>query len=300
MTINAPETRDSDFTWADFKAKNNNELADVLGNFINRCAAFVKKYYNGHIPTASTFDDRSNRMIKIIEEAPDKIGQLIEHFEIKRAMKEIMNIAQEGNKYFDHEEPWITRKTNTLYCERTMYVCMKMVSLLQVILEPFLPFTAEKIGKMLKSKDRIWDEAKSAFLPTELGEVEILFPKIESVGLQKPEEDMSKVSEISFEEFKKIDLRVGKILQAGPVPDAEKLLKIEVEIGSEKRQLVAGIAKNYRPEELIGKYIVVVFNLKPARIFNTESKGMLLAAVSGDDVILICPEKPIVTGSKVS
>jgi len=189
LTINAPETRDSEFTWADFKAKNNNELADVLGNFINRCAAFVKKYYDGHIPTASTFDEQANRLIKVVEESPEKIGQLIEKFELKKAMKEIMNIAQEGNRYFDHEQPWIARKTNPLHCERSMYVCMKLVSMLQVVLEPFLPFTSAKMGKMLKSKDRTWDEAKGAVLPSELGEVEILFPKIETISIGKPKEN---------------------------------------------------------------------------------------------------------------
>ncbi len=185
LTINAPETRDADFTWGEFKAKNNNELADVLGNFINRCLAFVKKYYNGHIPTTSTFDDRANRMIKIVEDAPDRIGGLIERFEFKKAMKEIMNVAHEGNRYFDHEEPWIARKTNPLYCERTMYVCMKVVSMLQVVLEPFLPFSAVRIGKMLKVKERAWDEAGSALLPAELDEIEILFPKFETEDVKK-------------------------------------------------------------------------------------------------------------------
>ncbi len=300
LTINAPEGRDADFTWADFKAKNNNELADVLGNFINRCAAFVKKYYNGHIPTASTFDERANCLIKVIEESPDKIGQLIERFELKKAMKEIMNIAQEGNRYFDHEEPWIARKTNPLHCERTMYVCMKLVSMLQVVLEPFLPFTSARIGKMLKSKERTWDEAKSAMLPSELGEIEILFPKIETISVGKHEENMNSVPEISIEEFKKANLRVARIVKAERLPGAEKLLKLEVEIGGELRPIVAGIAKNYTPEDLIGKYVVVVYNLKPAKIFNTESKGMLLAAVNGDQVVILTPDRPIDTGSRVS
>ncbi|MEO0225457.1 MAG: methionine--tRNA ligase [candidate division WOR-3 bacterium] len=300
LTINAPETRDSDFTWQDFKIKHNNELANVLGNFVNRSMAFVTKYYNRHIPTSSNFDDRAGRMVKIIEEAPDAIGKMIEHFEFKKAMKEIMNIAHEGNKYFDHDEPWNMRKTSPLYCERTIYVCMKLISMLQVIIEPFLPFTAQKIASALKLKDRTWDEAKTAILPGELGEVEILFPKIETITLQKPKEVKELIPEITLEEFKKVDLRVAKILKAENVTGTEKLMKMEVEVGNETRQIVAGIARNYKAEELVGKYIVIVYNLKPARIFNVESKGMLLAAVKGDEVILISPEKPIDPGAKIS
>lgn len=324
LAVNLPENRDVDFTWRDFHARNNNELADVLGNFVNRVAVFVKKNYAGRIPEANVEDEESLRVLKAIAEAPAKLGRMIEAYQLKDAAREVMTLPALGNRYFDHEAPWKSFREDRKRCDRTMNVCLRLVSALEVLLYPFLPYTSRKLGKMLGLGRRSWDDAARPVLPAELGETEILFTKIEDsaiaeqVGrLGKTEtrsEGRSQMSEIrsekadekekkamvTFDEFKKLELRVARVLAAERVSGTEKLVKITVDLGTEQRQIVAGIGKAYGPEELVGKTIVVVANLAPAMIRGVESNGMLLAAVEGDRLALLTPDREIAPGAGVS
>ncbi len=313
LAVNLPENRDVDFTWADFRARNNNELADVLGNFVNRVAIFLQKNYGGRIPDVSADDEASLTVLKVIAEAPERIGKLIDSFQIKDAAREIMTLPALGNRYFDQQAPWRSFKENPRRCEQTMAVCARLVSALEILLYPFLPFTSRKIAKMLKLRKRRWDDAANPVLPSELSETEILFPKLdEAIVVQErarlgKKDDSGKSVEkkeertmVTIEDFKKVELRVAKVIGAERVSGTTKLIKIKIDLGGEERQIVAGIGTAYQPEELVGKSIVVVANLVPATIRGVESHGMLLAAVDGGDVALITVDREIKTGSTVS
>lgn len=308
LALNLPENRDVDFTWADFHARTNNELADVFGNFVNRVTVFIKKYYGGKVPDVTPDDEASLAVLKTITEAPGKIGSLIDSFQIKDGTRELMNLAALGNRYFDYQAPWRSFQEERKACDRTMNVCLRLVSALEVLSYPFLPFTSKKIGKMLGLDKRHWDEAANPVFPSEIGEAEILFEKLdqeivvqERTRLGKIEEKQKeKIGMITIDDFKKIELRTARIKSAERVPGTAKLIKMMIDLGQEERQIVAGIGDNYQPEELPGKEIVVVTNLQPARLRGVESNGMLLAAVDGSKVVLICPEKPVSPGSPVS
>lgn len=298
LTRNAPETRDADFTWRDFQAWHNNELADILGNFVNRTLAFINKYYNSLVPTASAFTENDNRILAMLHKAPMQIGERIEKFEFKNALQEIMKLTQEGNRYFDYEEPWLTRKTNPLICERTMYVCMKMVTALSVLLEPFLPFTTQKIKKMINFIEQKWDDIGVPQVASSIASAEILFQKIDDDIISRQIAKLKK-KEITIEEFSKIELKTAKILSAKPVEGSSHLIVCEIELGDTKKEIVAGLGKYYKPEELIGKIIVIVDNLKPASIKGILSQGMLLAAQDKSGLVLLTTDKPISSGAVV-
>ncbi len=311
LAVNLPENRDVDFTWRDFQARNNNELADVLGNFINRVAVFIKNNYLGRVPSFSTDDERSLEIRKAIEAAPARLGELIDGYRIKDAAREVMTLAALGNRYFDHEAPWRAFKQDRDRCDRTINTCLQLVSALEVLLYPFLPYTSRKLGAMLGLGRRSWDDAAHPALPVELGRIEVLFGKIDEATIKvqidrlgrKEAEPVIPTKEknvITFEEFKKLELAVARVVAAEPVPGADKLLKLQIDLGKEQRQIVAGIAKAYRPEELVGKSIVVVTNLAPAKIRGVESNGMLLAAVSGETMALVVPDRAIAPGAAVS
>ncbi len=296
LTRNAPEARDTDFTWRDFQAWHNNELADILGNFINRTLTFISKYYSSSVPTASAFTETDNRILNLLHNAPTTMGDKIERFEFKNALQEAMKIAQEANRYFDHSEPWTTRKTNPLICERTMYVCMKIVTSLSVLLEPFLPFTAEKIKQMINFIDQKWDDISAPHVAPSIGKPEILFQKIDDKTIDIQVEKLKK-QEIAIEEFQKVILKTAKILEAHVAEGSRNLVQCTIEVGDEKRQIVAGIAKYYKPEELVGKTIIIVDNLKLAKIRGIESHGMLLAAEGKEGIVLLTTDKPMSSGA---
>jgi len=319
LAANLPENRDVDFTWRDFHARNNNELADVLGNFVNRVAVFIKKNYAGRVPEASPDDEQSLEVLKTIAEAPAKLGRMIEAYQLKDAAREVMTLPALGNRYFDHEAPWKTFKQDRSKCDRTMNVCMRLVSSLEVLLYPFLPFTSRKLGNLLGLGKRGWDDAAKPALPSELGPAEILFTKIEDSAIavqvdklgkteskatsHKPQAESPKPKEktvIAYDDFKKLDLKVAKVLSAELVEGATKLLKLQIDLGTEQRQIVAGIALAYKPEELVGKSIVVVANLAPAVIRGVESNGMLLAATGGDKLALVTLDRETAPGSPIS
>ncbi len=298
LTRNAPEDRDSDFTWRDFQAWHNNELADILGNFVNRTLTFVAKYYSGNVPTASSFSETDNRILELLRQAPTEIGDKIERFQFKAALQDLIRIAQEGNRYFDHEEPWVTRKTNPLICERTTYVCMKIVTALAVLSEPFLPFTSQRIKKMINFIEQRWDDIATPKVASSLGPTEILFPKIDDQIIEVQVAKLKK-KEITLEEFGKIELRTARILTAKPVKGSDHLLQCEIEVGDQTKQIVAGMGKHYRPEELVGRTIIIVDNLKPALIRGVHSEGMLLAADGKNGLVLITVDRPVESGAKV-
>jgi methionyl-tRNA synthetase len=296
---NAPEDRDADFTWRDFQAWHNNELADILGNFVNRTLTFVSKYYGGTVPTASAFTEADNHVLEILHQAPNAIGDRIERFQFKSALQELIKIAQEGNRYFDHEEPWVTRKTNPLICERTTYVCMKIVNSLAVLSEPFIPFAAAKIKKMINFIDQRWDDIGVPKVAPTIGQPEILFKKIEDSVIEVQVAKLKK-REVSIEEFGKIELRTAKVLSAQAVKGSNQLIQLQIEVGDHQKQIIAGVGKFYKPEELVGRVIVIVDNLKSAVIRGIKSEGMLLAAEDKNgNLTLVTTDKDSPSGSKV-
>jgi methionyl-tRNA synthetase len=296
LTRNAPEARDTDFKWRDFQAWHNNELADILGNFINRTLTFIHRYYNSSVPKASKFTEDDKRILDILHMAPEVIGEKIEHFEFKNGLQEVMKIAQEANRYFDYGKPWETRKTDPAKCESTLNICMKIATSLAVLTEPFIPFTAQKIKKMINFIPQTWNEICEPKVAPLIGKIEILFNKIDDDTINKQIAKL-KQPEVTIEDFKKLVLKTAKVLEAESVKGNKNLVRCTIEIGDKKRQIVAGIGKYYKLEELVNKTIVIIENLKPAKIKGVLSEGMLLAAEGKDGIILLTTDRPISSGA---
>ncbi len=312
-----PETKDTDFSWREFQARNNNELADILGNFVNRTLTFAKKYFENKVPEIFELENIDNEMISKLKEYADKIAENYENFKIRDGVFETMNLARHANKYFNDTEPWRTIKENPKRASTAINICLQTVRALAILFEPVLPFSARKIWKMLNLNDDIvksgWDSAYQLSLKPghQLGEPEILFRKIEDSEIEEEikklkiasgeitEEKIEFKPQITIEEFQKIDIRVADVVECERVKNSEKLLKLKVKIGNEERQIVAGIGKHYSPEELVGKKVIVVANLKPAKLMGIESQGMLLAAVKDEKLTLITTLGEIESGSQV-
>jgi len=312
-----PETKDTDFSWREFQARNNNELADIFGNFVNRTLTFAKKYFENKVPEIFEIENIDNEMISKLKEYADKIAENYENFKIRDGVFETMNLARHANKYFNDTEPWRTIKENPKRASTTINICLQTVRALAILFEPVLPFSARKIWKMLNLNDDIvksgWDSAYQLSLKPghQLGEPEILFRKIEDSEIEEEikklkiasgeitEEKIEFKPQITIEEFQKIDIRVADVVECERVKNSEKLLKLKVKIGNEERQIVAGIGKHYSPEELVGKKVIVVANLKPAKLMGIESQGMLLAAVKDEKLTLITTLGEIESGSQV-
>ncbi len=303
LAINAPESRDADFTWQEYRQRNNSELADILGNFINRTLTFAVNNFDGQVPQAGDLDDLDNWMLDILKTAPARIGEELDNFQVRKAATAFMDVARASNKYFNDQEPWRTLKENKSKCATTINICMQACRTLAVLMEPILPFSAEKLWKILGNEgsvhDQAWDEISSSGLTAghKLGKVDILFQKMDKKMIRPEIDRLRKISEalkpqveemqeekskISFDEFSRLDLRVARVLHAEKVKKADKLLKLDIDLGDEKRTIVAGIAQHYSPEEMIGRKIVIVANLEPAKIRGIESNGMLLAAEDDD------------------
>ena len=316
LAINTPETKDTDFSWTQFQSRNNDELADILGNFINRTLTFIAQNWNGKVPERHELDKMDRSMLKEIKDKHSEITQHLENFQTRFSTRRLMDLCRSANKYFNDKAPWETRKSDIADCETTLNICLHITRVLSTLLEPFMPFSAAKLRKMLNIKQTLsWDEViHSEFSPGfKLGEPEILFTKIEDDIIEKErnnlkkeevtmdEEKQEKQSEqISIDYLKKVDLRTAKVIQAEKVENADKLLKLQIELGSEKRQLVAGLAQDYTPEQITGKTIIMVANLEPAKIRGVESQGMLLAAVEDGKPVLLTTDKDVNTGVKVS
>ncbi len=298
LTRNAPESRDTYFSWRDFQVWHNNELADILGNFVNRTVAFVKRYYDSSIPEASSFGDRDNQMLAMLRDAPGAIGARIENYEFKAALQDVMRIAQDANRYFDHEEPWVTRKNDPAACARTMHVCIKIVTALSVLTDPFLPFTAQKIRDMLQVDPGGWDDGGQSVPVKIVGDTSILFEKIGDDIIKAQAGKLHKET-VDLDYFTKVSLKTAKVLSAERVKGSKNLIRCQVQIGDVVKQIVAGVGKDYTPEQMLNKTIVVVENLEPAKIRGVLSDGMLLAAVDGERVILVTTDGAAPSGLPV-
>ncbi|NIR52803.1 methionine--tRNA ligase [candidate division KSB1 bacterium] len=321
----APETKDSDFSWKDFQTRNNSELVGILGNFVNRSLTFVEKHFENRVPEQKQSDDLDQWILKRISEAPEQVGKALDKFELRRSLKAFMDVCRDANKYFNDKEPWLTVRSDRERCGTTLNICIQISKALAILMAPFMPFTAEKLWQLLNLDGEVhkqnWSEAGSRFIEVghRLNKPEILFSKIDDPVIEEQIEKLKNVAQsdtpeqrekeealpetnlISIEDFKKVDLRVAKIIKAEKVEKADKLLRLDVEIGQEKRQIVAGIAEHYAPETLINKQIIVVANLSPAKIRGLESQGMLLAAQDDSGTLrLLTVDAEIGTGAKIS
>jgi methionyl-tRNA synthetase len=296
LTANAPETKDNDFTWKDFQARNNNELAAVFGNFINRVVVLTNKYYDGIVPSPNEFTEVDEQTLAELKAYPAVISSSIERYRFREAQVELMNVARLGNKYLADEEPWKMVKTNPNRVQTQMYIALQIAAALRVLCEPFLPFTACKLSGILKTDLNLrWKDVSetSELLKPEhqIGEAEILFAQIEDIEIQKQIDKLeaTKKSNVmenqvtepqkptsTFEDFSKLDLRVGTILEAVKMPKANKLLVLKVDIGIDVRTIVSGIAEHFSPDEVIGKRVTVLVNLTPRALRGVESQGMIL------------------------
>jgi methionyl-tRNA synthetase len=307
LTANAPETKDNDFTWKDFQARNNNELAAVFGNFINRVVVLTHKYYDGVVPSPSpltpeggtpNFTDYDNEVLNELKAYPAVISSSIERYRFREALGELMNVARLGNKYLADEEPWKMVKTDAERVKTQMYVALQVAAALRVLCEPFLPFTACKLAGILKTSDDLnWKSIaeRSDLLPAghTIGAGEILFAQIEDAEIQIQIDKLEATktanameektidpqkATATFEDFAKVDLRVGTIIEAEKMPKANKLLVLKVATGLDTRTIVSGIAEHFTPEEVVGKRVTVLINLAPRALRGVESEGMLLLA----------------------
>ncbi len=305
LMANRPETSDTNFTWRIFLEKVNSDLNDTLGNFIHRTLTFINNYYDGEIPKLGDLSDLDREMLEAINKYFKKIDEDLNGFHIQAATRDIIELSREGNKYLNEKKPWKTIKSDPQSSAATLYVAAQIVKALAIMLEPFMPFTAEKLRKYLNlpANPRWEDAVKLIDAGHKINKAKPLFEKI-SVSEERLqemlEEARSSLQKISFEEFSKVDLRVGRIINAERIPRSKNLLKLTIDIGAANpKTAVAGIAKYYTPEELIGRHIAVVTNLEPRKIFGIKSEVMILAAQHGDKVIFIQPEKPIEPGSKI-
>ena len=299
LTANAPETKDNDFTWKDFQTRNNSELVAIYGNFINRVVVLSNKYYEGIVPQALNFSETDLKVLADIKTFPQSIADSIEKYRFREAQGVMMNLARLGNKYLADEEPWKLQKTDPERTTTIMYVALQVASALAVISEPFLPFTAGKLKKMLNFESSThvitWMDISKLdeLIPSghQIHLAEFLFSKIEDEEIQKQVDKLeaSKVSnseegskvepqkdEATFEDFSKLDIRVGTIIAAEKKPKTKKLMVLKVNTGLDERTIVSGIAEHYKAEELIGKRVSVVVNLKPIKLKGTLSEGMIL------------------------
>ncbi|MCL8008722.1 methionine--tRNA ligase [Gelidibacter japonicus] len=305
LTANAPETKDNDFTWKDFQARNNNELVAIFGNFINRVVVLTDKYYDGVAPEPSIFSAVDQETLAAVKAYPDVIASSIERYRFREASQELINLARLGNKYLADEEPWKLVKTDEARTKTIMFVALQIASALATLSEPFLPFTANKLKTILNitsgDVENSWTDisSKKVLLPTghKIGKAELLFSKIEDEAIQAQLDKLiaSKLSNeaankkvepqketISYEDFSKLDMRVGTILEAEKMPKANKLLVLKIDTGIDVRTIVSGIAESFTPEEIIGKRVTVLVNLAPRTLRGVESQGMILMTESED------------------
>lgn len=319
LIANGPETADSEFTWEEFQRRNNGELADTIGNLASRLLKFVEQKFQGAIPSAEP--DPTIRAAQ--ENATREMGKAFENFQFRKACQELDALARFGNQAFDTAKPWASVKSNPDQCAKDLGQLYELLWSIAVLSHPILPTASTKLAEMMGLsvdwKTIRWEDAAKPSPRTKLqklGKIDVLFPKIEDKQIEEEirllharAEGKEKMTEIpttsnekifaSYEDFQKIELRVGKVLSAAPVPKANKLLHLEVDLGSEKRQILSGIAQQYTPESLIGKSVIVVANLAPKKMMGIESQGMILAGTGPEGPVLVFPEKEIPPGSIV-
>lgn len=318
LTANAPETKDNNFTWKDFQARNNNELVAVYGNFVNRALQLTKKYYDGVVPAAGELTDYDRQTIAEFKDVKAEVERLIENFRFRDAQKEAMNLARIGNKYLADSEPWKVIKTDPERVKTVLNLSLQLVANLAIAFEPFLPFSSQKLRVMLNMDEVEWDRLGATDLLPEghvLGAPALLFEKIEDSVVEAQVQkllDTKKANEaanfkaapvketIPFEQFEGLDIRVGKVIECEKVKKSKKLLKFLIADGAENRTIVSGIAQYYDPEQLIGKQVCYIANLAPRTINGIESQGMILSAVNFDDSLsVVTVDREVANGSQV-
>lgn len=317
LTANAPETKDNDFTWKDFQARNNNELLAIFGNFVNRTLVLTQKYFDGVVPEAINLDEESLKVLKEIEIFPAKIASSLDRYRFREALSELMNLARLGNKYLTDQEPWKVFKTDPDKIKGILNISLQIVANLSVLSEPFLPFTAHKLQKMIGLDGLDWNDAGSTDLlkaGDQLNKPELLFERIEDKTIEaqvqklldtKKENEMNVAAKpakdtIEFDDFMKMDIRTGTILEAEKVAKTKKLLKLKVDTGIDQRTVVSGIAEYYNAKDIIGKKVSILVNLAPRKLRGIESQGMILMAEDADGKLcFVSPTEDVNNGSEV-
>ena len=318
LTANAPETKDNNFTWKDFQARNNNELVAILGNFVNRATVLVHKYYGGMVPAAGDFTPEDHQMIQEVRESVKALSDNLDNFKFREGLKDAMNIARIGNKYLADNEPWKLIKTDPVRTATILNLALQVCANLSVVFEPFTPFMAAKLAEQLRIKELKWDMAGKFDLildGIEIGKPELLFEKIEDNVVDAQVQKLIDAREknlleswqpeavketVEFPAFEKMDIRVGKVLECEKVPKADKLLKFKIDDGMGGRTIVSGIAKFYKPEDLVGKEVCFIANFAPRKLKGVESQGMILSAQDADGrLVVIGPQGEVRPGSSV-
>ena len=318
LTANAPETKDNDFTWDDFQARNNNELVAILGNFVNRAMVLTHKYFDGAIPELGELTDYDRATLDEFRGVKDTLGDNIEHFHLREALKDAMNLARIGNKYLADTEPWKLAKTDMARVETILHVALQICANLAIAFEPFLPFSAEKLRRMLGMGEVRWDKLGSINILTagaRIEKPELLFEKIADEVIQAQKDRLERIKQenilknfkpaevakdCSYDDFMKLDIRVGTVLECEKVKKAKKLLKFRIDDGMGGRTIVSGIALYYQPEELVGKQVCFIANLPPRQLMGIESQGMILSAEDADGrLVVIGPTGPVRPGVQV-
>ncbi len=318
LCANAPETKDNDFTWKDYQARNNNELVAVLGNFVNRALVLTGKYFEGKVPACGELTDYDREILAQIPELKTSLEKNIESYHFREALKDAMNIARLGNKYLADTEPWKLAKTDMERVKTILNIALQITANLSIAIEPFMPFSATKMLKMIGVEEKFgWDALGTELLPAghALGTPELLFEKIEDSVIDKQLQKLADTKaanaaaevkaepqkeEISFDDFGKMDIRVSTILAAERVAKTKKLLKLTIDTGIDQREIVSGIAEYYAPEELVGRQVLVLVNLAPRELKGTLSRGMILMAADATGrLVLLSPEDKVKSGSVV-
>ncbi len=317
LTANAPETKDNDFTWKDFQARNNNELLAIYGNFVNRTLVLTQKYFSGIVPEAGLLDEVSQTALDEMARYPEIISSSIERYRFREALSELMNLARLGNKYLTEMEPWKLIKTDEEKVKMILNVSLQIVANLSVLSEPFLPFSAHKLQEMIDLKGLGWKDAGKADLLKpghQLNQPDFLFARIEDAEVEKQVQKLLDTKKenlgaapakpaketIEFEDFMKMDIRTGTILEAEKVPKTKKLLKLKVDTGIDKRTVVSGIAEYYEPENIIGRKVSILVNLAPRKLKGIESQGMILMAEDKDGrLCFVSPTEDFTNGSEI-
>ncbi len=320
LAANAPENKDNDFTWKDFQTRNNSELVAILGNFVNRAVVLTRKYFNGKIPVVTELKSLDKQVLLELETFPGKIGDAIYNFKFRDALNLIMDLARLGNKYLAETEPWKLAKTDMERVSTIMNIALQISASLSILMEPFLPFTSEKLRSILNIDTKDWNSAGASDLLKsghQINQQELLFTKIDDEVIEKQIQKLKSSKEakkdskqtnitpmkeeIQFDDFMKMDIRVGEILSAEPVPKSNKLLKFTVDTGIDKRTILSGVAKHFSSEEMVGKKVTVLANLAPRKIMGFESQGMILFAENEDgSLISVTPSDTAENGATIS
>ena len=320
LCANAPETKDNDFTWKDFQARNNSELVAVLGNFVNRALVLTKKYYDGVIPERGTLTEYDEATIEELQKIKASLERNIEHYHFREALKDAMAYSRIGNKYLADTEPWKVVKTDPERVKTILNIALQITANTAIAIEPFMPFSAEKMLKMLAVDKFGWEQLGSMELLAAghtIGEAELLFEKIEDDVIQAQLDKLEasrkaklaaeaaqnvteQKAEVTFDDFQKMDIRVSTILEAEKVAKTKKLLKLTIDTGIDKRTIVSGIAEYYTPEQLVGRQVLVLANLAPREIKGIESRGMILMAEDAlGRLVLVQPEDKTMSGAMI-